>query len=394
MGDGRSALNSARLTRNKKSATRPCRFTISRPMMTQTLRTIGSNDTPIWGMSNAERLRRMIASAAKTGQHAADGHVVTANLAYVFDPLLLRLALEKPGTVFRYGDDLIIAHAPEGIDPLDAASASGLHIIDLSLGEKFYNRQLRKLEVPFVRKLDPSSRKAIERQSYFGAYKGVTDALTKYLWPEFALFLTRIAAQLKMTPNMVTAIGATGCVIATFLFAAGHYWSGLAIGFLFMVLDTVDGKLARCTITASKWGNIFDHGVDLIHPPFWWYAWGVGLAAHGMALEPRSFMLIMVAVVVGYVLQRLIEGAFIKDFGMDIHVWRPFDSQFRLVTARRNPNMAILVASVVVGRPDLGLIALAWWTVISLVVHAVRLMQAYAVRKRGGAITSWLEQPA
>lgn len=394
MGDGRFALNSARLTRNKKSATRPCRFTISRHMMTQTLRTIGSNDTPIWGMSNAERLRRMIASAAKTGQQAAEGHVVTANLAYVFDPLLLRLALEKPGTVFRYGDDLIIAHAPEGIDPLDAASASGLHIIDLSLGEKFYNRQLRKLEVPFVRKLDPSSRKAIERQSYFGAYKGVTDALTKYLWPEFALFLTRIAAQLKMTPNMVTAIGATGCVIATFLFAAGHYWSGLAIGFFFMVLDTVDGKLARCTITASKWGNIFDHGVDLIHPPFWWYAWGVGLAAHGLALEPRSFMLIMVAVVVGYVLQRLIEGAFIKDFGMDIHVWRPFDSQFRLVTARRNPNMAILVASVVVGRPDLGLIALAWWTVISLVVHAVRLMQAYAVRKRGGAITSWLEQPA
>ncbi|MGK2909816.1 MAG: CDP-alcohol phosphatidyltransferase family protein [Sphingobium sp.] len=363
-------------------------------MTTQTLRTIGSNDTPIWGMSNAERLRRMVASAAKAGQPVADGHVVIANLAYVFDPLLLRLALEKPGTVFRYGDDLILAHVPEHVDPLAPETASDLHVMDLSRGEKLYNRQLRKLEVPFVRKLDPSSRRAIERQSYFGAYKGVTDILTKYLWPEFALFLTRIAAQLHMTPNMVTAIGATGCVIATFLFAEGHYWTGLLIGFLFMVLDTVDGKLARCTITASKWGNIFDHGVDLIHPPFWWYFWGVGLAAHGLALDQQSFVLIMVAVVAGYVLQRLIEGAFIKDFGMDIHVWRRFDSQFRLVTARRNPNMAILFFSVLFGRPDIGLIALAWWTVISLVVHAVRLAQAYAARKRGEKITSWLEQPA
>ena len=29
-------------------------------------------------------------------------------------------------------------------------------------------------------------------------------------------------------------------------------------------LDTVDGKLARCTIASSKLGNIFDHGIDLV----------------------------------------------------------------------------------------------------------------------------------
>ena len=46
-----------------------------------------------------------------------------------------------------------------------------------------------------------------------------------------------------------------------------------------MVLDTVDGKLARCTITSSKIGEAIDHGIDLVHPPFWWWAWGVGLHA-------------------------------------------------------------------------------------------------------------------
>src|SRR3546814_12417486 len=79
----------------------------------------------------------------------------------------------------------------------------------------------------------------------------------------------------------------------------------------------------------------------------------------------------MVAVVAGYVLQRVIEGLFIKDFGMDIHVWQKFDSDFRLVTARRNPNFAILFFATLGGSPDIGLIAVAWWTIISLIVHAV-----------------------
>ncbi len=39
--------------------------------------------------------------------------------------------------------------------------------------------------------LTPAAVPAIERASYVGAYKGVTDLLTKYLWPEWALAITR-----------------------------------------------------------------------------------------------------------------------------------------------------------------------------------------------------------
>jgi hypothetical protein len=42
------------------------------------------------------------------------------------------------------------------------------------------------------------------------------------------------------------------------------------------------------------------------------------------------------------------RGLFMWRFGMHIHVWRRIDSQFRLVTARRNPNMVILVAALAV----------------------------------------------
>ncbi|HBU14462.1 MAG TPA: phosphatidylglycerophosphate synthase, partial [Gemmobacter sp.] len=222
------------------------------------IRMLGQNATPIWGMTNAERNRRMAESAAKNGSVLAPGHELVFNLTYAFDPLLLRLVLETPGTVFAWGGVPVVGQVLQGCDPMAAA------VVDLSDGRKLYNRQLRKLEQPMVRELTPAIRRAIERHSYFGAYKGVTDVLTKYLWPELALVLTRIAAQLKMTPNMVSVIGVTLCLIATFLFAQGMYWTGFLCGFIFMVLDTVDGKLARCTITSSKWGNVIDHGVDLV----------------------------------------------------------------------------------------------------------------------------------
>jgi hypothetical protein len=67
---------------------------------------------------------------------------------------------------------------------------------------------------------------------------------------------------------------------------------------------------------------------------------------------------------------------------------------FRLITARRNPNMVILFVALLAGRPDLGLIALAWWTVISLIVHAVRLVQAYGEKRAGRPIVSWMEAKA
>jgi phosphatidylglycerophosphate synthase len=157
------------------------------------------------------------------------------------------------------------------------------------------------------------------------------------------------------------------------------------------VLDTVDGKLARCTGQSSKWGDVFDHGTDLIHPPFWWWAWLVGLGAAGHQLE-EVYKAGLLAVIVGtYVLGRVIEGWFKWRFGMHIHVWRRIDSQFRLVTARRNPNMVILVGALLAGRPDVGIELVALWSLISLIFHAVRLAQAEGVAARGRPITSWLD---
>jgi phosphatidylglycerophosphate synthase len=355
---------------------------------------VGSNPTRLWGLSAGERLRRI--AAAQKMEVRPDGELLV-NLGFAFDPSWLKLAAGRPGLVVTRGGVPVLAHvgaddeirrAMEGNAPLPVRGEG--EAIAWETAEGVGNDELRKKERPFMGRLEPETVRGLERASYFGAYKGVTDLLTKYLWPEWALVLTRWAARVGMSPNQVTFVGAALCLLATWLFHEGWYWTGLVSGLVFMVLDTVDGKLARCTITSSKIGEAFDHGIDLVHPPFWWWAWGVGLHAFGRPLEPELFWWTLAAIVAAYVVQRLIEGAFIARFGMHIHVWRRFDSRFRLITARRNPNMVILLASLILGRPDWGLLAVAAWTVISLVVHFVQLAQAIAARAAGRPVVSWL----
>jgi phosphatidylglycerophosphate synthase len=374
---------------------------------------VGANATRLWGLTAEQRLRR-IARAQKLDVRP-DGELLV-NLAFAFDPSWLKLAAAKPGLVVTREGIPVLAHAGEDREEVARAMEQDQPLPQTSLrgegrgpaapeglgpglrretlawedADDLENEELRKKERPFMDRLAPETVRPLERASYFGAYKGVTDLLTKYLWPEWALVLTRWAARIGMTPNQVSLIGAFLCLLATWLFHEGRYWPGLAAGLVFMVLDTVDGKLARCTITSSKIGEAIDHGIDLVHPPFWWWAWGVGLHAYGRPLAEEVFWWILAVIVGGYVVQRLIEGAFIARFKMHIHVWRRFDSRFRLVTARRNPNMVILLASVIVGRPDWGLIAVAAWTLISLGVHAVQLLQAMAARAAGRPVVSWL----
>ncbi|KQU61989.1 phosphatidylglycerophosphate synthase [Sphingomonas sp. Leaf339] len=362
-------------------------------MTSPALATIGDNSTHLWGMTNAERVRRI---SQAQGFDEQGPTIILAHLDYAFDPMWTTYLKSRPGTVVTRNGRPVLAHVGE-VEANEAAALMlagrrlpGLTIVQAEDEAGILNEALRKRERPFMEPLTPDTVPAIERLSYRGAYKGVTDVLTKYLWPEWAFRLTQLSARIGISPNGITAIGSVLCIVATVAFWYGWFWTGLATGLVFMVLDTVDGKLARCTITSSKLGNAWDHGVDLVHPPFWWWAWAAGCAPYGRALSDETFWIVIGTMLFGYVAQRLIEGAFIVRFGMHIHVWQKFDSDFRLVTARRNPNMVILLAGLLVGRPDWGIIGVAAWTAISLVVHLVRLLQAMAVKRAGVAMVSWL----
>jgi phosphatidylglycerophosphate synthase len=360
---------------------------------------VGSNAARVFGLDARDRACRLAENAGFDCAEETDGGRATllAGMAYAWDPAWLKAMRDRPKSVLTLGGTPVMAHVPEGEDTAAVAEAlqagrtvAGYEELPAETTELSY-AQLRKRERPFVMPLDPENPEPVERAAYDAAYKGVTDILTLYLWRKPAFHLTRWAAEAGLSPNFVTAVGAVLCVLAFFLFWRGEYWWGVLAGFIFMVLDTVDGKLARCTGASSKWGNVLDHGIDLVHPPFWWWAWEHGLAAYGEPLEPVYATMVLWAIIGGYVAHRAIEGAFMRRFDrMHIHVWRPIDSKFRLVTARRNPNMVILVAALLVGRPDSGLVAVALWTIVSLIFHAVRYAQARERAARGQPVVSWL----
>jgi phosphatidylglycerophosphate synthase len=360
---------------------------------------VGRNAARPFGMDARERACRL---AANAGLECADAPVegravLLASLRYAWDPAWLKAMRGRPGTMLTLAGEPVMAHVQAGENVAAAAAGledhqpvAGYELLPAETAELSY-AELRKRERPFVMLLDPDDPEPVERAAYDAAYKGVTDVLTLYLWRKPAFYLTRWAARARLSPNLVTLVGAILCVLAFILFWRSEYWWGVLAGFIFMVLDTVDGKLARVTGASSKWGEVFDHGIDLVHPPFWYWAWEHGLAAYGRPLEPVFATMVLWAIVGGYVAQRIIEGIFIKRLKMEIHVWRPIDGRFRLITARRNPNMVILVASLLFRRPDVGLELVAAWTILSLIFHAVRLAQATERLGRGERITSWLE---
>ncbi len=376
---------------------------------------VGACDTRVWRLTTRERLARSFATAGIDDIHQAPaplpdaGPVILVRADLVYDPAIIDALAETPDLLLDAAADQdpdrpVAAHvhaadaawavaALAGTRPPDGMPA-GVRRRRVDQLDTAHRQALRKRETPYVLRLDASTRRQVEWRLFQGAYKGVTDIVTKYLWPVPAFHVTRLCARLGLSPNAVTAVSLLLVVGALFAFWQGWYALGLAMAWPMTFLDTVDGKLARVTLTSSRFGNVFDHGIDLIHPPFWYVAWGMGLAAAGAALPAATLTAGLAVIVVGYILGRLVEGAFILWHGMEIHVWRRLDSRFRLVTARRNPNLVLLTVAALAGRPDIGLLAVAGWTALSLLFHIVRLLMATRATRRDGALRSWLSAPA
>jgi len=366
---------------------------------------VGDAGPALFGLTTAERTRRLFARSGVTGEIAlADtpshpGPVAVVRGDAALDQPLIPLLLKSPGLmILGQGSDGEIPLAVMTDGPRACAAADALTGAAADPGferrrpddlKADFWKALRKRETPYAFAISPSNARSVEWRMFMGTYKGATDLVTKHLWPVPAFHATRFLAPRGVTPNMVTSVAAVLMAAAFWLFLEGQFALGLLAAWAMTFLDTVDGKLARTTLTSSKWGDIFDHGIDLVHPPFWYIAWAIGLGATGIVWSSATFWWVIAAILGGYVVQRLFEGIAIKWLGLEIHIWRPVDTLFRQITARRNPNLVLLTLSVLIGKPDWGLIAVAVWTILCLVLHALQLMQALAARRQA-PLTSWM----
>ena len=382
---------------------------MSDPMKNAAIRLVGDSPVPIWGLGGAARLTRTLHGFGMTGiapwttPDNTGPYVVLVHAGYLIEDNLLRKLIASPGKYLTdpVSGHLVAAHIPaphaavmaeimQRTVPLERIGLpDGLTATPLNLSEaEDYNHETKKRITAFIMPITAATKGQIERYLFGAVYKGVTDIVTKYVWPWPAYHVTRACAATGVTPNMVTSASGVLTILAYFLFADGLFGWGLVAAWGMTFLDTVDGKLARVTVNSSPFGNIFDHGIDLVHPPFWYWAWIAGITAAGGSLWQAD--IITAIVIGGYVFQRLQEGGFKLFFGITLHVWRPFDSRFRLINARRNPNLIILMIGALLGRPDIGMVVVAIWTLACIGVHFTQIGQAIGYKLRREPIRSWL----
>lgn len=363
----------------------------------------------VFGLSARERLLRTferleisMIEPCELAQESA-GRVVAIGAGYFYDERLIAALAEQSEDLIlsldsHGGDPIAVVGSARMVDRLlpvlrgeagiaDATESTGVvHVAPTDLVPAF-NSKLRKYAPPFVISASECHADEARARIFDASYKGTTDFVTKWVWPRPARAVTSWCADRGIRPNTVTGIGYILTFISLFAFWEGAFAIGLLSAWLMTFLDTVDGKLARVTLTSSRLGDVLDHGLDLVHPPFWWVAWLAGLAEPGVL--SGDYLHWAWVVFAAYVVGRLLEGLFILLFGQEMFTWRPFDASFRLVIARRNPNLVVLTAATLLGRPDLGIMIVVVWTVACCLIQCVRIGQAKLTQRSGHSIESF-----
>ena len=364
----------------------------------------GESASLLWGITSSLRLKRQLESLGVTNVSFAtevpstEASDIVINGAYVLDSNILKEMISRDQASAIIKDNKVVA--------IKGSSDSGGHCLDYLgkhqsvLSSDFelispaafstYNDHLRRKEPPLVSPVNLTNAEEIEARLYGNSYKGITDFVTKWFWPIPAKKVVRILATNHISPNSVTLFSLFLVIASSILFGGGYFLSGLVLAWIMTFLDTVDGKLARVTVTSSRTGHIMDHGMDIIHPPIWYACWANGLLITSQ-IDAEIAGLLNFLIVSGYVFGRVIEGLFHTLGNCSVFAWRPFDAFCRLFSARRNPCLILLSAGFIATSPKFGLYAVCGWTLLSSFILGIRFIQAVFVRLCNGPLESWLK---
>jgi phosphatidylglycerophosphate synthase len=355
-----------------------------------------------------ERLTRRIPDAAVTVDRddgpagarlaafaaAGSGHVLVIDGAGVYDSRLLPFLAQRPGSVGVIGGDgahraAALRLDPAAAVPLDAATvadivqamtaAGSARMLEPGEFPTFVTGLRRDLPYHLERLPDAAARRDYERFLFWSNYKGSTDFMTRWAFPPIVWPLTRLATALRLHPNWITIVGVILALGAVPLFAIGWIWTGIVMAYVMAILDSVDGKVARVTMTESPIGNVLDHGLDIVHPPLWYLGWAWWLAGG----DPQAPVFVAGWWLCGiYVADRLVLAVPKALWGRGLHAMSRIDAVVRTIIARRNVNLVIFTIGLAVGQPMAGFYAVVLWSAATLAWHAGRTAWLAATRPR------------
>ena len=199
---------------------------------------VDSSPHRLWGVTLHDRIVRQLNRinirnfATSIDDINDDDEALLINANYLFEVRTLTDLLQRSSGLLQCPDDagIAAAHVPgaQARDVVDiVAHTSPADPIEIDIVEpgssQDFDADLRKVDPPMLKLVTKENLEELESLLYGNSYKGITDLVTKWLWPLPARLLVMLCTKSGISPNMVTTAGLVLVVAASFLFLNGHY---------------------------------------------------------------------------------------------------------------------------------------------------------------------------
>jgi phosphatidylglycerophosphate synthase len=217
----------------------------------------------------------------------------------------------------------------------------------------------------------------IENAMYHDTFKGAMELVGAYGYRLPVRGLTRFFARTSVTPNMLTALSVVCKFAAIPFFALGWLWTGLLLAWAFVILDSVDGKLARMTVRYSRLAGRIDQGTTLPAYLGWYLALGWHVSG-GNIFTPPGWAGIALAAFALF--DKLSMMYFVRMFGRSLLDYEPVDRQIHLFNARKN-LLVVLMIGLLFEQTLPVFYMITFWMGLTFLAHLLRVLWvSYAKR--------------
>jgi phosphatidylglycerophosphate synthase len=242
------------------------------------------------------------------------------------------------------------------IDTVDAAAEDD-YIINM-------RRRVRPVCFPAP---PEQNRRLAERIILNSAQNGTLD-LPAYFHAPIETGIISLLCKTRITPNQITIAGfIIGCG-TTAAFAVGRVGLGILAALIFGIVDGLDGKQSRVKIETTELGK-WEHHLDDLIEYSWWTAIAFQLWQSGLFPNVFYFFALLIG---SHVLDHFARRRTKMAKGRLLDDVAPFDRAFRLIAARRNVYVWILVCGFLLGAFPQSYAVICGWAAFSAAVHLVR----------------------
>ena len=201
----------------------------------------GEIATKIWGLTGRERLQRMLQTKERiklvddVEKIPLSAAVLFLNGNFLFDARVLTALLGMDKRIALYSDDNCPAairtdgnQASRLLRNLNNNKSQNYKFVLLTIPRVSlkdlkidFQQNLKKKDPPYILPISEDNRRLLEKELFSGSYKGVTDLVTKWVWPLPAFWATHYCVRRGWQPNHVTYLSIVFAVLTGLAFWAG-----------------------------------------------------------------------------------------------------------------------------------------------------------------------------